>query len=87
MFAKSLIKLGFHPPTMRTPVPFPYHVKNEEVLLRVKKKRSTLQTIKRKANWIGHISCRNCLRKHVIERKIEGRGDWKKRKLTYAATG
>ena len=27
----------------------------------------------RKANWIGHILCRNCLLKHVIEGKIEGR--------------
>jgi hypothetical protein len=24
-----------------------------------------------KANWIGHILLRNCLLKHVIERKIE----------------
>ena len=26
-----------------------------------------------KANFIGHISCRNCLLKHAIEEKIEGR--------------
>jgi hypothetical protein len=26
-----------------------------------------------KANFSGHISCRNCLLKHVIEGKIEGR--------------
>jgi hypothetical protein len=33
-----------------------------------------LQTIKRrKANWIGHILRRNCLLKHVIEGKREGR--------------
>jgi len=52
----------------------------EEVLLRVKEKRSTLQTInKRKANWIGHILCRNCLLKHVIDGEMEGRNDWKKR--------
>jgi len=25
----------------------------------------------RKANWIGHILGRNCILKHVIERKIE----------------
>jgi hypothetical protein len=31
-------------------------------------------TIKRrKANWTGHILCRNCLLKHIIEGKIEGR--------------
>jgi hypothetical protein len=28
---------------------------------------------KRKADWIGHILLRNCLLKHVIEGKIEGR--------------
>jgi hypothetical protein len=28
---------------------------------------------RRKANWIDHILCRNCLLKHVIEGKIEGR--------------
>jgi hypothetical protein len=27
---------------------------------------------KRKANWIGHISRRNCLLKQVIEGKIKG---------------
>jgi hypothetical protein len=28
---------------------------------------------RRKANWIGHILCRNCLIKTVIEGKIKGR--------------
>ena len=28
---------------------------------------------RRKANWIGHILRRNCLLKHVVEGKIEGR--------------
>jgi hypothetical protein len=28
---------------------------------------------RRKANWIGHILRRNCLLKHVIEGKLEGR--------------
>jgi hypothetical protein len=28
---------------------------------------------RRKANWIGHIWRRNCLLKHVIEGKLEGR--------------
>jgi hypothetical protein len=27
----------------------------------------------RKANWIGHILYRNCLLKHVIEGKTDGR--------------
>jgi hypothetical protein len=49
------------------------HVKNEEVLHRVKEKRNIVHTIKRrKANWIGHVLCRNCLLKHIIEGKIEG---------------
>jgi hypothetical protein len=49
-------------------------VKNEEVLHRVKEERNILHTIKRiKASWIGHILCRNCLLKHVIEGNIEGR--------------
>jgi hypothetical protein len=49
-------------------------VRNEEVLHRVKEERNNLHTIKRtKANWIGHILRRNCLLKHVIEGKLEGR--------------
>jgi hypothetical protein len=48
------------------------HVKNEEVLHRVKEERNIVHTIKRrKANWIGHILRRNCLLKHVIEGKLE----------------
>jgi hypothetical protein len=48
--------------------------RNEEVLQRVKEERNILQTIKRRnAKWIGHILRRNCLLKHVIEGKIEGR--------------
>jgi hypothetical protein len=47
---------------------------NEEVLHRVKEERNILHTIKRReANWIGHILRRNCLLKHVIEGKLEGR--------------
>jgi len=49
------------------------HVRNEEVLLRVKEQRNILHEIsKRKANWIGHILRRNCLLQRVIERKIKG---------------
>jgi hypothetical protein len=48
--------------------------RNEEVLHRVKEERNILHTIKRrKANWSGHILRRNCLLKHVIEGKLEGR--------------
>jgi inosine/xanthosine triphosphate pyrophosphatase family protein len=50
-------------------------VRNEEVLQRVKEDRNILHKIKaRKANWICHILCRNCLLKHVTEGKIEGTG-------------
>ena len=49
-------------------------MKNYEVLQRVEEVRNILQTTKRrKANWIGHVLRRNCLRKHVIERKAERR--------------
>jgi hypothetical protein len=49
------------------------HVRNEEILLRVKEQRNILhEIIKRKANWIGHILRRNCLLQQVIEGKITG---------------
>jgi hypothetical protein len=47
-------------------------VRNEAELLTVKEQRNILHEIqKRKANWIGHILCRNCLLKQVIEGKIK----------------
>jgi len=49
------------------------HVRNEEVLLRVKEQRNILHEIRKwKANWIGHILRRNCLLRRVIEGKIQG---------------
>jgi hypothetical protein len=49
------------------------HVRNEEVLLRLKEQRNILHEIsERKANWIGHILRRNCLLKQVIKGKIKG---------------
>ena len=49
------------------------HVRNEEVLLRVKEQRYILHEIsKRKANRIGHILRRKCLLQRVIEGKIKG---------------
>jgi len=49
------------------------HVRNEEVLLRVKEQGNNRHEIsKRKANWIGHILCRNCLLQRVIEDNIKG---------------
>jgi len=45
-------------------------VKYEDVLYRVKKKRNIVYKIKeRKANWVGHTLCGNCLLKHVIKEK------------------
>jgi hypothetical protein len=44
------------------------YVRNEEVLLQVNEQRNALHAIrKRKANCIGHILCRKCLLKQVIE--------------------
>jgi hypothetical protein len=49
------------------------HVRNEEVLLRVKEQRNILREIsKRKANWIGHTLRRACLLQQVVEGKIKG---------------
>jgi hypothetical protein len=49
------------------------HVRNEEVLLRVKEQRNILHEIrKRKANWMGHILRRNCLLQRVVEGEIQG---------------
>ena len=48
------------------------HMRNEEVLLRIKERRNILHEIsKRKANWIGHILRRNCLLQRVIEGNIK----------------
>jgi hypothetical protein len=48
------------------------HVRNEEVLFRVKEERNIVHEIsKRKANWIGHILSRNRLLQRVIEGKIK----------------
>ena len=56
-------------------------VRNEEVLQSVKEQRYILHTVKiRKAHWIGHILCRNCLLKHVMEGKDRGK-DRRDRKM------
>jgi hypothetical protein len=52
---------------------------------RIKKVGNILQALKRTScNRLGHFLCRNCLLKHVIEDKIEGRikvmGRWRKHK-------
>jgi hypothetical protein len=49
------------------------HVRNKDVLHRVKAEMNFLHTVtRRKANWIGHALCRNCLLKHITEGKKEG---------------
>jgi CRISPR/Cas system-associated endonuclease Cas1 len=56
-------------------------VRNEEVLLRVSEQRNILHEIsKRKDNWIGHISRRNCLLKEIIEGKIQGQKEVTRRR-------
>jgi hypothetical protein len=64
------------------------HVRNEDVLLRIKEQRNILHEIRKpKANWISHILRRNCLLQRVIEGKIQeglevtGRRGRKRRKL------
>jgi len=43
-------------------------VRSEEVLQIVREDRNILHTVKRrKANWIGHILCGNCVLKQVME--------------------
>jgi hypothetical protein len=49
------------------------HLRNEDVLLRVKEQRNILHKIhKWKVNWIGHILRRNCLLQRFTEGKIQG---------------
>ena len=49
------------------------HVRNEDVLFRVKEQRNILHEIrKQKTNWIGYILRRNCLLQRVTEGKIQG---------------
>jgi len=64
------------------------HVRNKDVLLRVKEQRNILHEISnRKSNLIGHILRRNCLLQRVIEGKIKGeievtgRGGRRRKKL------
>jgi hypothetical protein len=64
------------------------HVRNKDVLLRVKEQRNILHEIrKRKANWIGDILRRNCLLQRVTEGRIQrgievtGRHGRRRRKL------
>jgi len=58
----------------RTEISWINHVKNEEVLHRVKVGRNILNKIKRiKVKWIGLMLRRNCFSKHVTEGKIGGR--------------
>jgi hypothetical protein len=49
------------------------HVGNK-VLSRDKEERKVLQTTQiSKVHWAGHSLCSNCLLKHVVAGKIEGR--------------
>ena len=58
------------------------HVRNEEVLHRANDDRNILHKIERwKATCIGHLLRKNCLLKHVIERKIEERTELVERRV------
>ena len=51
-------------------ISFTDHEKNEEVLNKVDEESNIIQTIKMMtSNWIGHVLCRTCFLKHVIEGK------------------
>jgi hypothetical protein len=57
------------------------HLRNGDVLLRVKEQRNVLHEIsKRNANSTGHVLRRNCLLQQVIEEKIKGRREVKGRR-------
>jgi hypothetical protein len=63
------------------------HVRNEEVLRRVKEERNILRTIKRrKTNWIGHTLRRNCFLEHVIEGKWKGKKEEEEEVSSYLMT-
>jgi hypothetical protein len=54
-------------------ISWPDLVRNQEVLHRVNETRNILHTLKRrKADWIGHILCRNYFLKHFIEGNVDG---------------
>ena len=56
------------------------HVRNGEVLHRMKGERHILHAVKRsKATWIGHCWCNKCRLKHVIEGRLEGMIEEKRR--------
>ena len=72
-YEKRRVPLSSDPCPRMGKISWTDHVRNEEVLLKVKDKRNILQQIsKRKANWIRHILRRNCLLQRVIEGKIKG---------------
>ena len=48
------------------------HVRNEKVWHRDKEGNIPQKIREWKANWMGHILCKNCILKHVNEGKIEG---------------
>jgi hypothetical protein len=48
-------------------------MRKEGVLRRVKEERNVILTLRRrKAKWNVHVLRRDCLLKHVTERKVEG---------------
>jgi hypothetical protein len=57
------------------------HVKNKEVLHRVKEERNILHTVQEmKANWTGHILHRNTFYNMLLKDRRKDRSDGKERK-------
>jgi hypothetical protein len=55
---------------------------------RVNEERNILhRTNRKKTNWIGHIMRRNCLLKHVIERKKEKKRESEKERARKRRNG
>jgi hypothetical protein len=53
---------------------FVFNVRKIEYYIQSRRKSSNSDSInRRKANWIGYILRRNCVLRHIIEGKIEGK--------------
>jgi hypothetical protein len=52
------------------------HVRNEDILYRIKAKRNIIHKIKRrKVNWLDHILCMNCLLRSVTKVRWKDKED------------
>ena len=74
----KVLKCGAGKGERRSVGPIVWEIK--KFLHRDNKEGNVLQTIRKKANWIGYIWHRNCLLKQVIDGKMEGMIGMKKRR-------